>query len=247
MKVISLCKKIVLGIVLLGTISSNVNAQSNDIDISLSGDLVSSYVWRGVKQTGASVQPALSASYKGFTIGSWASTDFGNNDGFKEVDFTASYAIKGLSVALTDYWWDGEGAANYFGGESLNGSNNGHMLEASLGYTFSEKFPLSLSWNTFFMGKGNKKENGKNSYSTFIEASYPFSVKNVDFGLSIGVTPWKSVIYQTEKFSVTQIKLHASKTIQITDNFSVPIFGDIIFNPDKRNEDVNFVFGITIN
>lgn len=247
MKVISLCKKIVLGIVLVVAGLGSLNAQSNEIDIHLSGDLVNSYVWRGLKQTGASVQPSLGVTYKSFTLESWASTDFGNNDGFKEVDFTASYANKGFAVALTDYWWDGEGAANYFGGQTKNGNNSSHMLEGTLEYTFSEKFPLCLSWNTFFVGKGNKKENGKNSYSTFIEASYPFTVKDIDFGLAVGVTPWKSVIYQTEKFSVTQIKLHASKTIKITDSFSVPIFGDIIFNPDKGNEDVNFVFGVTIN
>lgn len=246
MKKISLRNKIVLSIVLFGTIWLNATAQSDDIDISLSGDLVSSYVWRGLRQTGASVQPALGATYKSFSLESWASTDLSNKN-FKEVDFTASYATKGFRIALTDYWWDGEGAANYFGGKSKNGNDSGHMLEGTLNYTFTEKFPLTLSWNTFFIGKGNKKENGKNSYSTFVEASYPFKVKNMDIELAIGVTPWESVIYQTEKFSATQIKLHLSKTIQITDKFSVPIFGNIIFNPDKGNEDVNFVFGITIN
>lgn len=222
-------------------IATGARAQEK-VEVELSGDLVSSYVWRGVKQTGASVQPSLGVDYKGFSLGAWASTDL-SNDGFKEVDFSLGYQYKWLSLALTDYWWDGERAGNYFG---QHGYGDGHMLEASLGVTFSERFPLSLTWNTFLLGRGNKKENGRNSYTTFVEMACPFVVAGVDFEAALGVSPWKSPIYGNDKFSLTQIKLEAAKEIRITDSFSLPIFGGLIFNTDKYNEDVNFVFGIRI-
>ncbi len=240
-------KKIALGlsIVFLGSLfSSRVSAQSeSDIDFSVSGDLVSSYIWRGFKQAGASVQPALSISTGGFTLGAWGSTDIAS-DGKKEVDFYASYNVGPLQLTVTDYWWDGEGAHRYF--SYPNDEFSGHLLETSLEYTFSESFPLTVAWNTFVLGKGNKKENGDNSFSTYIELSYPFSVKDVDLKISTGFIPWKSAVYgpDMDKFKFTSIQFGASKEVKITDSFSVPLYANIIANPAV--EDIYFVFGITL-
>lgn len=241
MKTSTLRKKICLAASYLGFLAtSSLSAQSVEIDFG--ADLVSSYVWRGYKNAGASFQPALSASISGFSLGAWASTDFTSNEGRKEVDFTAAYENSGLKVAITDYWWDGEGQYRYF--SSPHNNNNGHYLETTLGYTLPESFPLSVTWTTFFLGKGNKKENGKNSYSTFIELAYPFSVSGIDLGISTGFTPWESAVYGTNGFKFTSIAFSASKSIKITDSFSLPIFGNIISNPNL--EDIHFVFGISL-
>ena len=212
-------------------------------NIDLSADLVSSYVWRGFKQTGASVQPTLSAEYKGLSLSGWASTDIAG-DGKKEVDFTLGYSVSGLTVSVTDYWWDGEEANRYF--SYPKDENTGHMLEAGLSYTLPESFPLSLSWNTFFLGKGNKKADGDNSFSTYIEASYPFRVKDVDLSVSAGFIPWESAVYGPDMngFKFTSIQLGASKDIKINDRFSLPVFANVIANPAV--EDIHFVFGFTI-
>jgi len=234
-------KKIVLGLFLLGSILSSTRVIAQDVDINLSGDLVSSYVWRGIKSAGASVQPSLSASISGFTLGAWGSTDIAS-DGAKEVDFYASYAISGLQLIVTDYWWDGEGTYRYF--SSPEDGNSGHLLEAGLAYTLPPSFPLTLSWNTFVMGQGNKKTNGDNSFSTYIEASFPFSVKNIDMKIAAAFTPWESTIYNTDGFKFTNILLGATKEIKITEKFSVPVFANVIANP--AHEDIHFVFGVTI-
>jgi len=241
MKILTLSKKGYLVIVLFIFIST-LSLKSQSLDIDFGADLVSSYVWRGYKQAGASVQPALSASISGFSLGAWASTDFTSKDGKKEVDFTAAYENSGFKVAVTDYWWDGEGQYRYF--SSPHGDNNGHYLEATLGYTLPESFPLSVTWNTFMLGKGNKKVDGKNSYSTFIELAYPFSVSGVDMGISTGFTPWESAVYGTDNFSFTSVSLSAAKSLKITDSFSLPIFGHIICNPNL--EDIHFVFGFSL-
>ncbi|MDU1892443.1 MAG: hypothetical protein E6767_17300 [Dysgonomonas sp.] len=237
----ALGKRVCLVIAFISFFSLNRLSAQSDIEIDLSADLVSSYVWRGNKTAGASAQPSLSASMKGFTLGVWGSTDLGNA-GTKEVDFSASYEFSGFKIAATDYWWDGEGAYRYF--SSPQGDNSGHMLEATLGYTLPESFPLSVTWNTFFLGEGNKKANGDNSYSTYIEFAYPFSVKGVDMGIAAGFTPWESSIYGTNGFKFTSIMLNASKSIKITDSYSLPVFATVIGN--TAHEDIHFVFGFTI-
>lgn len=238
-------KKIVLGLLLvcLSSISYINSQERKTINAELSGDLVSSYVWRGFRQAGASVQPALSVEWNGFSLSSWASIDISGDDS-KEVDFAVGYSVSGLSISLTDYWWDGEGAYRYF--SSPKDGKMGHMLEAGLSYTLPASFPLSLSWNTFFLGKGNKKANGDNSFSTYIEASYPFAIKNIDFSISTGFIPWESAVYGSEMdgFKFTSIRLGACKEIKINDKFNLPVFANIIANPAL--EDMHFVFGFTI-
>jgi len=231
-------------ILFCGLPSLTIKAQSG-IEIDLGADLVSSYVWRGFKTAGASIQPSLSASIGGLSLSAWGSTDFTSNAGSKEVDFTAAYKVNGFKLAVTDYWWDGEGAYSYFSYPDKETGNSGHMLEGTIGYEFPEPFPLSITWNTFFMGRGNKKENGKNSYSTYIELAYPFSVKGLDMGISAGFTPWENAVLGTKKgFKFTSVVLNASKSIKITDSFSLPVFANIIANPAQ--EDIHFVFGISI-
>ncbi|MDR3141623.1 MAG: hypothetical protein LBU37_07865 [Tannerellaceae bacterium] len=237
-------KKVVLSvfIVALSSIGGMYAQESENVEVGLSGDVVSSYVWRGFKQAGASVQPSLSVGYKGLSISAWASTDIGGN-GSKEVDFTLGYAVGGLGLALTDYWWDGEGANRYL---SRPEGSAGHMLEAGLSYALPGSFPLSLSWNTFLLGEGNKKADGGNSFSTYVELGYPFKIKEVDFTLSAGFLPWESAVYGPEMdgFKCTSVQLGASKEIKINERFSLPVSASVIANPAV--EDVHFVFGITI-
>lgn len=242
MKILTLSKSVCLIILFSCLVSTATVKGQSEIEINLGADLVNSYVWRGYKQAAASVQPSLSASLSGFSLGAWASTDFTSTDGKKEVDFTASYQTNRFKIAATDYWWDGEGKYRYFSNPGIG--SNGHYLEATLGYTLAESFPLSLTWNTFLLGKGNKKIDGSNSYSTYIELAYPFSVQGVNMRISTGFTPWESAVYGTTGFKFTSITLSATKGIKITDSYTLPIFANIICNPEL--EDIHFVFGISI-
>lgn len=245
MKKTSVLKKVCLSVAICLFATGVVNAQ-DQVGINLGADLVNSYVWRGNKQTGFSIQPTLGASYKGVTLSAWGSTDISNgtDEGFKEVDFSLSYEVAGLKVAVTDYWWDGEGAYRYFSSPSKGYS--GHLLEATLGYTLSESFPLSVTWNTFLMGVANKKENGDNSFSTYVELAYPFTVSEVDMSLAAGFVPWESAVYgpKADGFKVTNLMLNAEKGIKFSDSFTLPVFGSVIFNPAV--EDVHFVFGVRL-
>ena len=108
--------------------------EENKFEIAPAADLVSSYVWRGVYQTGPSVQPSIALSYAGLSLTAWGSTDFSSmsdpNKG-KEFDLTVGYGIGGFSIGVTDYWWAGEGKryGNY---------SNSHFFEGTVGYNFGE-------------------------------------------------------------------------------------------------------------
>lgn len=235
-------------------IATPVGAQSFNVQ----GDLVSSYVWRGQYQTGASVQPTLGFSAGGFSLTAWGSVDItGKNK--KEVDLTAAYTIKGLTISVTDYWWAGEqvsdGVSNNSAREKyfmFKSHRTDHIFEGGLSYALPcKKFPLSLSWFTMF-GGGDKKiytENGmdkssKQAYSTYVEMNYPFNVKGIGLNATLGFTPWDAPMYGTREFAVTNIALKATKEIRFNERFSLPIYSQIIWNPNK--EDVHLVFGITL-
>lgn len=239
-------KKCILGIIACCTIfATKMSAQTeieSKLSANLSGDIVSNYVWRGIKQTdGLSIQPAVSVSLGNLTLGSWGSIDVTENPQ-KEIDFYLSYSKNNLTITATDYWWDGEDSFNYF--SSPAEGKAGHSFEGALAYTFPKSFPLSVSWNTFLLGNANKKANGDNSYSTYIELNYPFSIQDIGFKIGTGFTPWASTVYGTDKLSFTSVHLVASKEIQVTESFSIPIFANIVVNP--IHEDIHFVFGITL-
>ena len=227
-------KKIIFTLIIVFTTSA-IKAQ--EVDFSLGADIVSSYVWRGAYQTSAAVQPAMGLSVSGFSLSAWGSIPVLGEA--KEVDFTAAYEIAGLSLAVTDYWWAGEGAYKYFMYES---KRTEHLFEGTIGYTLPiKKFPLSIAWNTMFAG-ADYKADGVRAYSTYITTSCPFKIKDVDLGVSLGLTPWESIY--ADDFSVIHIGLKASKELKITDSFSIPISGEIIANP--RSEDIFFVFGVSL-
>ena len=221
-------------------ISTSVKAQ-----FSTGADLVSSYVWRGIPQdrtvTGnpglgsPNIQPCVSFTTGKLTIGSWASGSFLGN--VKEVDLYATYTLSSaLALTVTDYNW---GFSNsYFN----YGTGSDHLFEAALAYSGSGSFPISASLNTFFAGAADKKTNGDQAFSTYIELSYPIS-ENAK--LIAGASLFESnAVYGTSGFGVTNIALKVSKSIAITDKFSLPVYGVLGTNPYTKN--AFFVAGITL-
>ena len=201
------------------------------LTVNAKADFVSNYVWRGSDQnSGFSVQPALSMSYRGFTLSANGSQSLTNSsDGAQEFDVNLGYAARGFSVTVSDYWWNGMAAP--YGHYS-----DGHHFEATLGYNFKEmcNLPLSLTWSTWFAGGDDYKMNDDGTagraYSTYISASYDIALPaDVTLTPSIGFTPWESVYYK--EAAITDISLKASKAVAVTDKFSVPLFVQLIVAP----------------
>jgi hypothetical protein len=235
--------------------TSVCKAQENGkVNFNLQGDIVSSYVWRGMYESGASIQSTLGINIGSFSLTAWGSEDF-TGQGYKEVDITAAYNVKGLTASIADYWWGGQsgiynnrknGNNNYF---HLDNHKTDHILEAGLSYTLPiKKMPLSLSWYTMMWGadkKTNDRGEVKNAYSSYAEIVAPFTIKDVNLNAVVGLSPFASPSnYKNNSFTVTNVSFKASKEFKVTDKFSLPVFSQIIWNPNR--EDVHFVFGITL-
>jgi hypothetical protein len=238
-------KKLFLSVaVLMAALTGN--AQESKVEFSTGADFVSSYVWRGALGAGTSIQPSLGVSFAGVSLTAWGSVDIASV-GYKEVDFTLGYSVAGVNLAITDYWWNGEGEFKYL---NYKNSTTPHLWEATVGYTLPvEEFPLSLTVNTMFAGadkKGTYDEEAekpwKSAYSTYIEAAYPFKVGDIDLTASLGFTPANGLYASAAAVNVLSLK--AAKEIKITDSFSLPAFGQIILNP--RSEGIFFVFGVSL-
>lgn len=225
-------KFLVVVLALSGSVVSNAQ-------FSTGVDVVSNYVWRGVQQDltygkgTPNIQPTLSYSLGNFTIGTWGS--YGILGSVKEVDIFASYAISDLfSVTVTDYNWNF--SKNYFS----YSKGTDHVFEGSLNYAGVEAFPLSLSLNTMFYG-ADLKDDGSQAYSTYFELGYPLSESvSLFLGGSLNASP----AYGTEGFGVTNAGLKMSKSVEITDKFSLPLFGVLGFNP--KAGDAFLVVGVSL-
>ena len=80
-------KRILLGALaaaaLFGT--NHVAARNEGVSFGGGSDLVSSYYWRGVRESGPALQPALTMTAGNFSVTAWGSVDF-SDSGYKEMD-----------------------------------------------------------------------------------------------------------------------------------------------------------------
>lgn len=194
-------------LLLLTAIALPATSMAQDkVEFGFGGDLVSKYVWRGQELGGFSAQPYVSVGYKGLSLTAWGSIGFDSDDD-KEIDLTLAYETGNLSFSITDYWYP-----EYSGA---------HTFEAQVGYDFGI---LAANWYTNISGDDEE-------YASYISLTAPFSLIGLDWEAEVGATPWGTDYYGTDKFSICDLSLGASKEIKITDSYSTSIFAKATFNP----------------
>ena len=225
----------------MGLVMSMTTLAQDEIETTISGDVVSSYIWRGQDLGSAAVQPTLGIGYKGLSLSAWGSYGLVNTADTKEFDLTLAYTTGGFNIGITDYWFNRGGLdpeGRYFKYEA-HGTN--HVFEANVGYDFG---PLSLQWFTNFAGNDGTNKDGKRAYSSYMEVVVPFKLATVDWTATAGAVPWATTSYGTSGFAVTNLSLKATKEIKVTDTFSIPVFGQVVGNPCSQN--AYLVFGFTL-
>ena len=231
-------KKIILA---LGATLMSVIAPAQDkVEATVSADIVSQYIWRGLEQTSAAIQPTLGIGYKGFSLTAWGSCGIVDPNETKEFDLTLGYKIGGFNIGVTDYWLSNgqDPQSRYF---IYYAHSTNHVFEANVGYDFKL---LSLQWYTNFTGNDGVTKSGKRAYSSYFEINVPFKLATLDWTATLGAVPYATSFYDTTGFAVTNVAVRATKDIKITDTFSIPIFGQIIASP--RQQTAFFVFGFTL-
>lgn len=232
-------KKIVL--FAIGLVMGMTTYAQDKVETTLSGDVVSHYVWRGQDLGSVALQPTFGVSYKGLSLTGWGSVGLSTPDDIKEFDLTLAYTIGGFNIGITDYWTNdpagNDPTARYL---KYDAHSTNHVFEANVGYDFGF---ASLQWFTNFAGS-DYKENGKRAYSSYVEVAVPFKVASVDWTATAGAVPYATDAYKTNGFAVTNVSLKAIKAIKVSDSFSIPIFGEVVANPCSQK--TYLVFGFTL-
>lgn len=206
------------------------------VEASVGTDLVSGYIWRGQDLGNVSIQPSLSLAYKGFSLSAWGSVGFEKSD-TKEFDLTLAYGIKGFSVSVTDYWFNG--GPGYF---HYKAHDTNHTFEAQVGYDFGV---LAVNWYTNFAGNVGYTADGDRAYASYFSVSAPFRLVGLDWEACVGATPWENDFYNGGKsgFAVCNVDIKATKELKITGSWTLPIFAQAIWNP--ATEGAYFVAGLS--
>jgi hypothetical protein len=206
------------GLVVLMIITTTQVRAQEEVAVSkfsAGADVYSNYIWRGTKfGKGPSVQPTVKFVSGGLTLGVWGSYDA---SGYAETDPYLSYSFPfGLSVGLTNYYYPG---LKIFNVTDTAGSN---ALELNAGFT---KGGLSLSANYIVNQAGGAGSAGGDKY---FQATYAFTNFNLFAGAGDG---WHT---SNGKFGFCHVGVGTSKTIKLSETFSIPVNGQVILNPEKE-------------
>lgn len=212
--------------------------------LKIGADIYSRYLWRGLDFGDApAFQPSLSYTSGAFTIGAWGSYAFPTaGTTYAENDLFASYSISteaagSFTALLTDYYIPSYGIP--FGHIKHKTDANGdpkyaaHTFEGGITYTGPESFPISLA---IYGNLSNDPEN-----STYVQVGYPINLNEATISFAAGFVPSKSAYYLADKGNIINLSITGSKTIAITDKFSVPINVSYIGNPSQ--DKTYLVFG----
>lgn len=236
-----------IGLVAAMFVATAMTANAQDkVEASVSADVVSQYIWRGTQCGEASIQPTLGLGYKGLSLTAWGSTEINPSANYpKELDFTLAYTVGGFNIGVTDYWFSsgGDEAGRYF---RYNSHATNHMFEANIGYDFG---PVALQWYTYFAGNDYNKTDkatgeAKRAYSSYFEVSAPFKLGGLDWKAALGFSPMETSLYGNDEFAVTNVAVTATKDINVTPSFSLPVFVGVAANPCTQK--TYFMAGFTL-
>ncbi|GEM_PF-5296216 len=233
-------KSVILTFVLFLTIGFALYSQNDESKFSANASfkIVSKYMFRGIEMTkDPNIVGEAYIGYKGWTLGMWATTNYSGT--YYEPDIYISFAPKNFVFTLYDF--DTGQGKDYF---NFNNQNTTHIDELSIKYTVSEKIPLSLTFGTIIWG-ADKKINFYNStgqavlkdannFSTYVEAVYPFAVKEITITPTIGFTTHESYTYSTTGFSFINVGVTFEKRIKATDKISFPVSYSFIYNQGQK-------------
>ncbi len=224
----------------MGLVVSLATLAQEKVETTIGGDVVSSYIWRGQDLGDVSLQPTLGIGYKGLSLTAWGSVGLSDPSDTKEFDLTLGYTIGGLNIGITDYWFNSglDPENRYF---KYDAHVTNHVFEANVGYDFGF---ANLQWFTNFAGNDGINKDGKRAYSSYVELSVPFKLATVDWTAMAGAVPFSTDFYGADGFAVTNLALKATKEIKVSESFSIPVFGQVIANPNSQK--AYLVIGFTL-
>ncbi len=152
--------------------SSNLRQKYLPFNVNL--QVRSLYLWRGFKVSNAPITDVdlhYATRDGSLAIGVWGGAGFTGE--YREFDYYISYAKSGFNLSV----WDINNFTS-FPNVSLfnyNPTSTSHFIDATVGYKFGSRRPLTISWNTIVQGRDTYvKPNGSiaNAYSNYVVLDY---------------------------------------------------------------------------
>ena len=205
-----------------------------------------------------------------FAVGAWGAYSLSGTQTGQEVDLYLSYTLKEMfSLTLTDYFLPDETIARnkYFNynmdWDKINSdeeAQTGHLLEGAISFNGTKKIPVSIMFAFNIWGADAQKykdvsgimvPEDKIVMSKYLELGYSTEVKGVALDVFAGMALDNPELakgeptgfYGQEAAGVINLGFTLSKEIKITDDYSLPISGSLITNPEAEN--IFMVFGIS--
>jgi hypothetical protein len=205
-----------------------------------------------------------------FAIGAWGAYSLSGSQTGQEADLYISYTLKDMfSLTFTDYFFPDETVSRnkYFNynmdWDKINTGEEdqtGHVVEAALSFNGTDNIPVSFMFAMNIWGADSRKyteEAGvmvpedKIVMSKYMELGYSTDVKGVAVDVFAGMTLDNPEIgkgepegfYGQRAAGIINLGFSLSKELKITDNYSLPIFGSLITNPEAQN--IFMVFGVS--
>lgn len=202
--------------------------------------LASRFIYRGINLGEApQVQPRLSLNAGDFQVSLWSSHPIAQpsdesietprDANYREVLFWALYNIDVGVGTLTPY------VQNHYNpnvGDLFDFEDDGegaHFLQTQLMFTGDERLPIDalIGW-VFYNDPGD---------SIYLEGGYRFSASGLDLRAFLGGVPGRSPFngVTDDEPTITNIGLSASRSLTLTEEYSLPVGVSFIFNPYTEN------------
>jgi hypothetical protein len=213
---------------------------AQDLSLNLGADVVSLYIWRGINVNDAvNIQPSFTLTVSGFSAGFWGSYGFTDNETYnaykQEIDTWLNYTYEfsngmSLGAIVTDYYYPSAGIPwGNFNNYDNPGGGGAHTIETGVLINGPSSFPLNIA--------GYVNVYNDAGFNTYFQADYLLSVVDVSLDFFIGAAGGSTEnpnYYGTEKFNVINIGMKASKSIKITEEYSLPLATTFIINPNTN-------------
>ena len=216
-------------------------AMAQELSVSVGGDAVTRYNWRGLDFGDAvSVQPYLNAKLNGLEGGFWGSY----SADFEEIDTWISYTAApsssfSITAIVTDYYLPSSGIRlfNFHDADHPEGPG-GHLLELGLAVTGPSRIPLTLS---AYVNVHN--DPGNNAY---LQLECAPSLNEVELGFFVGATPGSAenpAAYGSDEFAVINVGMKGTRKAKFGET-EIAVSTAAIVNP--REEIAYLILGLGI-
>ncbi len=201
-------KQTIIFLVLLCGLSAAVSAKhgpnlkaKQNANITLNVAASNRHLWRcGQSINGLSIQSSLSYNLPFLSVGAWGAYEVAAHS-YAEVDiFVKAYFLKYFTLGIFDFYNPHDRGGRIRKDFSHFKSSPGHAIDMYLSYSGTEALPFGGLVAAYVYGSGDKDQEGKQRYSTYLETNYTWTL-NEDSKLFfyVGATTSKESAYAARK------------------------------------------------